>query len=310
MAPATSDRADQALWSLSDLDFGYGERMVLQRVSLELVPGRCYGILGPNGSGKTTLLDLLSGLLRPHAGQVTFRGRPLHSWPKKQLARRLALVPQDFMVRFGYTVREVVEMGLHPHLHRFGSPTATDLALVPQDFMVRFGYTVREVVEMGLHPHLHRFASPTATDLALVDEALAATGIEELAERPVTRLSGGEKQRVAVARALAQRPEVLLLDEATSNLDIHHSLEILQLVRQRFERHGMQVVAVMHDLNLAALFCDHLIFLKGGQVLRQGPTDEVLTPETIAAVYGVEAEVRDNPFTRSRQVSFRLPAKP
>ena len=88
MAPATSDRADQALWSLSDLDFGYGERMVLQRVSLELVPGRCYGILGPNGSGKTTLLDLLSGLLQPHAGRVTFRGRPLHSWPKKQLARR------------------------------------------------------------------------------------------------------------------------------------------------------------------------------------------------------------------------------
>lgn len=114
---------------------------------------------------------------------------------------------------------------------------------------------------------------------------------------------------MAVARALAQRPEVLLLDEATSNLDIHHSLEILQLVRQRFERQAMQVVAVMHDLNLAALFCDHLIFLKGGQVLRQGPTDEVLTPETIAAVYGVEAEVRDNPFTRSRQVSFRLPAQ-
>ena len=272
MAPATSDRAEQPLWSITGLAFGYAERPVLDNISLELVPGRCYGILGPNGSGKTTRLDLLSGLLRPHAGQVTFRGCGVLRWPKKQLARRLALVPQDFMVRFGYTVREVVEM--------------------------------------GLHPHLHRFASPTATDLALVDEALAATGIEELAERPVTRLSGGEKQRVAVARALAQRPEVLLLDEATSNLDIHHSLEILQLVRQRFERHGMQVVAVMHDLNLAALFCDHLIFLKGGQVLRQGPTDEVLTPETIAAVYGVEAEVRDNPFTRSRQVSFRLPAKP
>ena len=271
MVPATSDRSDLPLWSLAGLDFGYGECMVLRDVSLELPPGRCYGILGPNGSGKTTLLDLLSGLLQPHAGRVTFRGRPLHSWPKKQLARRLALVPQDFMVRFGYTVREVVEMGLHPHLHRFGSPTAADLALV--------------------------------------DEALAATGIEELADRPVTRLSGGEKQRVAVARALAQRPEVLLLDEATSNLDIHHSLEILQLVRQRFERQAMQVVAVMHDLNLAALFCDHLIFLKGGQVLRQGPTAEVLTPETIAAVYGVEAEVRDNPFTRSRQVSFRLPAQ-
>ena len=269
MARAISE--DDLLWRLSGIRFAYNGTPVLREINLELRRGSCYGILGPNGSGKTTLLDLMGGLLQPHAGTIEFLGQPLDSWPKKQLARRLSLVPQDFMVRFGYTVREVVEM--------------------------------------GLHPHLHRFASPTATDLALVDEALAATGIEELAERPVTRLSGGEKQRVAVARALAQRPEVLLLDEATSNLDIHHSLEILQLVRQRFERHGMQVVAVMHDLNLAALFCDHLIFLKGGQVLRQGQTAEVLTPETIAAVYGVEAEVRDNPFTHSRQVSFRLPAK-
>ena len=271
MAEATFNRTGAPLWSLCGLSFGYGERPVLRDISLQLPSGQCYGILGPNGCGKTTLLDLLSGLLQPRSGSVTFHGRPLHAWPKKQLAQRLALVPQDFMVRFGYTVREVVEMGLHPHLHRFGAPTRTDLALI--------------------------------------DEALVATGIVDLADRPVTRLSGGEKQRVAVARALAQRPEMLLLDEATSNLDIHHSLEILHLIRERFEQHGMQVVAVMHDLNLAAFFCDHLIFLKDGRVLRQGPTEEVLTPETIAAVYGVEAEVRNNPFTNSRQVSFRLPAK-
>ena len=272
MARPLSEPNTDLLWALQAVSFGYGGTPVLREVSLALRPGCCYGILGPNGSGKTTLLDLLSGLLRPQSGSIEFKGRPLHSWPKRQLAQQLALVPQDFMVRFGYSVREVVEM--------------------------------------GLHPHLHRFAAPSAQDQALVDEALRLTGITVLADRPVTRLSGGEKQRVAVARALAQQPMVLLLDEATSNLDIHHSLEILQLIRQRFEQQGMQVIAVMHDLNLAASFCDHLIFLKQGQVVCQGPTEVVLTPETIAEVYGVEAEVTPNTFTHCRQVSFRLPVKP
>ena len=269
MAQPLSEQSPDRLWSLQEVSFGYGSTPVLHNISLELHPGRCYGILGPNGSGKTTLLDLLSGLAAPQSGTIAFKGRCLHSWPKKHLAQQLALVPQDFMVRFGYSVREVVEM--------------------------------------GLHPHIHRFATPSVQDLALVEKVLQLTGITAFADRPVTRLSGGEKQRVAVARALAQQPTVLLLDEATSNLDIHHSLELLHLIRQRFEQQGMQVVAVMHDLNLASFFCDHLIFLKQGQVVCQGPTEEVLTPETIAAVYGVEAEVTPNAFTNCRQVSFRLP---
>jgi len=257
------------LWQLRGIRFGYNGTPVLDEINLDLKPGSCYGILGPNGSGKTTLLDLMGGLLQPHGGSIDFLGKPLHSWPKKQLARLLALVPQDFMVRFGYPVREVVEM--------------------------------------GLHPHLHRFAAPSQEEQALIDKALELTGIAHLAKRPVTRLSGGEKQRVAVARALAQKPRVLLLDEATSNLDIHHSLEILHLIRSRFENQGLQVVTVMHDLNLASFFCDQLIFLKKGKIICQGPTEEVLTPENIAAVYGVEAEVRPNSFTNCRQVSFRLP---
>ncbi|MDR2549712.1 MAG: ABC transporter ATP-binding protein [Desulfobulbus sp.] len=270
MAPPLSERNTGLLWSLREVHFSYSDTPVLRDIDLELRCGRCTGILGPNGSGKTTLLDLLAGLQTPQSGTIEFQGRPMAAWPKKHLARLLALVPQDFMVRFGFSVREVVEM--------------------------------------GLHPHLHRFATPSGADRSLIDQALAVTGIAPLADRPVTRLSGGEKQRVAVARALAQRPTVLLLDEATSNLDIHHSLELLHLIRDRFERQDMQVVAVMHDLNLAAFFCDHLIFLKEGRVICQGPTDEVLTPATINAVYGVEAEVTANAFTRCRQVSFRLPA--
>ncbi len=271
MASPRSEQSADLLWSLTGVSFGYRDTPVLRDVSLELRSGCCTGILGPNGSGKTTLLDLLGGLRTPQSGSIEFQGRPLTGWPKKQLARQLALVPQDFMVRFGFSVRDVVEM--------------------------------------GLHPHLHRFATPSLADQALIDEVLAATGVTPLADRPITNLSGGEKQRVAVARALAQRPTVLLLDEATSNLDIHHSLEILHLIRDRFTRGEMEVVAVMHDLNLAAWFCDRLIFLKEGRVVCQGPTEAVLTPENIGLVYGVEAEVRANPFTNSRQVSFRLPVQ-
>jgi ABC-type cobalamin/Fe3+-siderophores transport system ATPase subunit len=272
MARPHSKQQGDLLWELNRVSFGYNGTQVVRDVDLELRRGCCYGILGPNGSGKTTLLDLMGGLQTPHAGSITFMDRPVKDWPKKQLARLMALVPQDFMVRFGFSVREVVEM--------------------------------------GLHPHLHRFATLSGEDQDLIDEVLEVTGIAAMANRPVTRLSGGEKQRVAVARALAQKPAVLLLDEATSNLDIHHSLEILHLIRSRFERQEMQVVAVMHDLNLASFFCDRLIFLKQGQVICQGPTEEVLTPENIAAVYGVEAEVTLNSFTNSRQVSFRLPVHP
>ncbi len=268
MARQTSNSS--RLWELQDVVFGYGSKPVLNRINLSLKPSLCYGILGPNGSGKTTLLDLLNGLLVPHSGTITFKGHPLSHWSRKELARCLALVPQDFQVRFGYSVAEVVEM--------------------------------------GLHPHLHRFALPDQEARARIATVLELTGIATLQHRPVTRLSGGEKQRVAVARALVQQPEVLLLDEATSNLDIHHTLEILHLIRRQFREGRMQVVTVMHDLNLATLFCDHLIFLKDGVIVEQGPTESVLTPETIREVYGVEAEIRDNSFTQSRQVSFRLPA--
>lgn len=257
------------LWELSDIWFEYGSVEVLKGLTLELLPGRCYGILGPNGSGKTTLLDLLSGINIPSSGSIRFMGKPMEKWPKKQLAQILGLVPQDFMVQYGFSVREAVEM--------------------------------------GLHPHMHRFASPNIEQLSLIDRALEETGIAAMADKPITHLSGGEKQRVALARTLAQSPEVLLLDEATSNLDIHHSLEILSLIRRRFQQGAMQVVAVMHDLNMAALFCDALIFLKNGKILFQGPTEEVLTPEIVASVYEVEAQVSDSAFTKSRQVSFRLP---
>ena len=265
-----ADSSSDILWQLNQVGFAYKNQPVLKEIQLSFSAGKCYGILGPNGSGKTTLLDLLCGLSSPDKGELLYRGTPLHQWQKRELAKRVALVPQDFQVRFGFPVREVVEM--------------------------------------GRHPHLARFASLTEQGHALIDAAMEEMGIAALASRSITCLSGGEKQRVAVARALVQDPEVLLLDEATSNLDIYHSLSILALIRRRVAEQGLTVVAAIHDLNLATSFCDELIFLRNGQIVCQGPTDQVLRSDIIQKVYGVEAQVREDPFSACNQVSYRLPA--
>ena len=262
--------ASDILWQLEQVDFSYKDQPVLAGIDLTLSTGKCYGRLGPNGSGKTTLLDLLCGLSGADKGEIRYRDILLKRWQARELAKRVALVPQDFQVRFGFSVREVVEMGRHPHLGRFASLT-----------------------EQG---HV------------LVDAVMEEMGVAGFAARSVTQLSGGEKQRVAVARALVQDPEVLLLDEATSNLDIYHSLSILGLIHRRVAEQGLTVVAAIHDLNLAAYFCDELIFLKKGRIVCQGPTDEVLRPHVIEEVYGVEAQVREDAFSACNQVSYRLPA--
>lgn len=267
MASLSSD----ILWQVKQVSFAYKDQPVLAEIDLTFSAGKCYGLLGPNGSGKTTLLDLLCGLAKADQGEIRYREILLKVWQARELAQRIALVPQDFQVRFGFSVREVVEMGRHPHLGRFA-------ALTPQGH-------------------------------ALVDRVMEEMGVAGFATRSVTRLSGGEKQRVAVARALVQNPEVLLLDEATSNLDIYHSLSILALIHRRIVAQGLTVVAAIHDLNLAASFCDELIFLKQGRIICQGQTEEVLRSEVIQEVYGVEAQVRQDVFSTCHQVSYRLPVK-
>ena len=256
-----------ALWRLDGIGFGYGSQPVLDDFSYQFERGCCYGVLGPNGSGKTTLLDLLCGLLVPESGAILFNGRPLADWRPRAWARQVALVPQEFMVDFDFSVRMVVEMGRYPHLGRF-----EDL---------------------------------DARDHALVRKVMAELAIDGLDNRPVNRLSGGEKQRVAVARALAQEPEVLLLDEATSNLDIFHTLSIIGAVRSRVREEGLTVIAAMHDLNQAAFFCDRLLFLQHGRLISHGLIDEVLRSDVIDEVYGVQAQVVYNDYSGCRQVSFR-----
>lgn len=266
---ADCDQAKTPLWQLEAVSFAYrGKPPALTALDCVLYSGCCTGILGPNGSGKSTLLDLLSGFLQPQTGQILFRGSPLQQQRRRDLAKVLALVPQQFKPGFDFTVRELVAMGLHPHLDRFALPDAKDL--------------------QGLD--------------AIMDQC----GILAFADRTVSQLSGGEQQRVVVARALAQRPEVLLLDEATASLDVRHTLDLLALLRSKVQAGGLTVVAVLHDLNLAARFCDELIFLSAGRLCATGPVAELLVPEKLRTVYGVDSAIRDDAFVQARQASLRL----
>lgn len=257
----------EAGFALDSISFSYGEKTALDNLSLNLSPGRFYGLVGPNGCGKSTLLDVLMGNRQPASGTVRYANRPLDAYGRKELARNLALVPQDFTIHFAFTVLEVVLMGRHPYLPRFGAISAADLAIA--------------------------------------DQAMAAIGIEQFKDRLVTELSGGEKQRAVVARALTQMTPVLMLDEATSNLDISHTMEIFNVARDRVQNQGNTVIAVIHNLNLAAAYCDEIIFMKQGRIAATGPTSQTLTPQTIAEVFGVESRVALDAFSNRLQVSFR-----
>jgi len=255
-----------SLFSIHDGWFGYNKYPVLQSINLSLSKGKFYGLIGPNGSGKTTLLDLLVSTKKPDKGTILFKERPVATYRRQELARMLALVPQDFTLGFDYTVFDVVLM--------------------------------------GRHPHIPRFSSPSGKDLDLVEEALAIMDIAALRGRVVTDLSGGEKQRVVVARALAQDTEVLILDEATSNLDIRHTIEIMRVIYGRVVKKAVTVVAAIHDLNLAAAFCDELIVLQDGRIVTSGPVKEILTDQLIRDVFSVESHVYQNSETLSPRIEY------
>jgi iron complex transport system ATP-binding protein len=254
-------------FSLTGVSFAYGETPALADLDITLQPGRFYGIVGPNGCGKTTFLDLLTGGKRPDQGSVTFMDRPVAEYRRRDLARLVALVPQDFAIDFAFTVQEVVLM--------------------------------------GRHPHIGRFASPGAEDWRQVDAAMAAIGISHFKDRLVNELSGGEKQRVVVARALAQQTPYLLFDEATSSLDVQYTMQIFNVAKRLVQEEGRTVIAVIHNLNLAAAYCDELIFMQKGKVAACGPTDAVLEASMIKKVFGVESRVAFDEFSSTKQISFR-----
>jgi len=240
---------------LQQTSFQYeGRSFSLQGVTLAVERGSLTGLLGPNGCGKTTLLKLMAGVLHPHGGTVVFDGRSIATISRRELARHLAVVPQE----------------THP----------------------AFDYTVLEMVLMGRHPHLGAFQLEGPDDLAIAYDALAATGTAHLAARSYMSLSGGEKQRVVIASALAQQPDVLLLDEPTASLDLAYQLEVAALLARLNRERGVTIVLATHDLNLAASLCHSLVLVRAGRVLAEGATRDVLTGAMIRQLYDVEADVR------------------
>ncbi|MEU6084650.1 ABC transporter ATP-binding protein [Streptomyces sp. NPDC047108] len=239
-----------------------GAHHLVQDVSLTARPGEVIGLVGPNGSGKSSLLRAVYRVLRPEAGRVRVDGTDAWSLPVRRLARTVAAVVQE---------------------------GGGDIDL-----------TAREVVAMGRSPHKKLLAGDTAEDARLIDGALAAVGATGFADRPFDRLSGGERRRVLIARALAQEPSLLVLDEPTNHLDIRHQLDVLGILR----RLPATVLVALHDLNLAAFHCDRLYVLRDGAVTASGPPAEVLTPDLLRRVYGVEAEVVVHPRTGAPQVTY------
>ncbi len=241
------------LFSIKNCSFRYGDSEILTELTFDLYPGKFYGLIGPNGSGKSTLINLLMGTHLTNSGKIIFKNKPIESYNRRCLAQHLALVPQDISIGFDFSVYDIVLM--------------------------------------GRHPHIPRFQQPSGGDLKSVAEAITLLDIEGIKDRPVTHLSGGEKQRVIVARALAQDTEVLMLDEATSSLDIEHTIQILRILRNRVEKTDKTIIAAVHDLNLAAAFCDELLVLKNKSLCHSGPIRSVLTNELLEEVFSVKGKV-------------------
>ncbi|WP_267421960.1 MULTISPECIES: ABC transporter ATP-binding protein [unclassified Curtobacterium] len=243
------------------LTLAYDDRTVIDDLSLELPTGRITAIVGANACGKSTLLRSMSRLLRPAGGQVLLDGRAVHQTPARELARTLGLLPQ--------------------------SP------IVPE------GISVADLVGRGRHPHQRAFQRWSQADDDAVGTALDVTGTADLADRNVDELSGGQRQRVWIAMALAQETDVLLLDEPTTFLDVAHQVEVLDLLRDLNLRNGTTVVMVLHDLNLAARYADHLVALADGTVCAAGAPAAVLTEETVRRVFGLESVITTDPVSGS-----------
>ena len=251
------------------ISFSVEATKLLDRVDIRAERGQFVGLIGPNGAGKSTLLRAISNVLSYQEGAVSLHGEELKSLSARRVAELLALVPQ-----------------IAPYTQ---------------------GFTAFELVLMGRYPHLGRFRVEGAADDRIARDAMRLTETEDFSSRTMETLSGGERQRVFLARAVAQQPQVLLLDEPTSNLDVLHQLKILTLVRELVDG-GLTAIAAIHDLNLAARFCDRLVLLAEGRVVTDGSAQDVLTPETIASAFGVESAIYREPATGALAVSLIAPA--
>ncbi len=251
---------------ISGLSCGYSEREVLKGISFSVEKGEFVGILGPNGAGKSTLVLALSGVIPIKAGRIELFGTMIDRLSLKERARRVAVLTQNGDMRFPFSCREVVSMARYPYLKRWSMETARD----------------REAVE----------------------KAMMLTDTAALSERLIGEVSGGERQRVLMAKSLAQETPALILDEATSAMDIHRKLQVFRVLDKLNREENLTVLAVMHDINLAALFCRRMIFLKEGIIEADSPTDEALTPEILEKVYKTQVLIGETGRPGKKQVMF------
>ena len=255
--------------------FGFGRKEtavqapVLKNVSLTIAAGEVLGILGPNGSGKSTLLKILMRILIPQQGRVELFGQPHAACSQAGISRRVAFVPQETQQAFPFTISEMVLMGRYPHHNR----------------------------TWGLGWESNQ-------DRAVAMQAMNDLGVSHLGPRLITNVSGGERQRAVIARALAQEPEILLLDEPTAFLDLHHQLEIARIIRRLNRERGLTVVLVSHDLNLASQYCDRLLLLREGEIVTVGSPEEVIAGESLERVYGCPVLVDRHPQSGMPRVTL------
>ncbi|WP_053954962.1 heme ABC transporter ATP-binding protein [Inediibacterium massiliense] len=250
--------------NISKLSFGYKDTKILEDISF-YIPSRAFmSIIGPNGSGKSTLLKNISSVLKPQSGNVKIGEKDIHKMSYKEIAKIIAVVPQETNIEFRFTAEDIVLM--------------------------------------GRSPHMNRLQSESTNDYKIVRDAMKSTHTDHLKDRFINELSGGERQRVIIARALAQEPKIILLDEPTSSLDIRHQIEILQLIKNSNQKEGRTVVAVLHDINLAARFSTHILLLKNGKIIGSGSPDEVITVENLKNAYGMDMVVEKSPYTNTPYV--------
>jgi len=242
---------------LQGVSLGYGRNLVIRNMSFRVTPGEVVGLIGPNGCGKTSIIKALSRVISPYSGKILLDGKVISNIPRGDLARLVGVVPQN------------------PNL--------------PEAF------TAFEVVLMGRNPHLGLLRYEGTRDLTIVWWAMERTATDSLAERRMSELSGGERQRVTIARVLAQEPKAVLLDEPTANLDISHQVEILDLIKNLCLEENLTVLVALHDLNLAAQYCDRLLLINDGQIYAEGTPWEVISPANIKEVYGAESCVYPHP---------------
>ncbi|MFA5577100.1 MAG: ABC transporter ATP-binding protein [Tissierellaceae bacterium] len=250
---------------VKDLQFGYRSEKVIDDLSFMINRASLVSLIGPNGSGKSTIIKLLSNIYRPWKGKIFLEGQDINSYKRKELARKIALVPQNTIINYEFTVEDIVLMGRYPHKKRFQ----------------------REDEE----------------DLRIAHRAMEDTNTLHLKDKIVTEISGGERQRVIIAKALAQNPSIILLDEPTAHLDLNHQIEVLNLLRNLNKEKGTTIIIAIHDINLATIYSDEIFMLSSGKIVDKGRPEEVITKGNIEFVYNLEVAIDRNKYTNSLSIT-------